>query len=732
MVDENWVISTGKLLFTVNRDKFTGIEEAWVDVDNNSRYDWQEQILNSLRGETGPFLTDDRGNHYTIDTPGSVKLELEEWNELRLLLRGEGPLKLKRAGNGGKDAPAELGRCVIRIEAYAGQPFLRVQYVFVLTQHAANSVISAYGVKERMDFGTRFDALFGMEGFEPTPIRTLGDTYMMALGPGTCVARSEGPRKRLELAAETTEGWVCGHAGNRGFAITLRDMQDLYPKSFEMQRSGTLAVYFWPPQGDEALRPDVANPDRRTVGGLGFAHQGRLLNLRVPTSFSQGLKDHHGLKEFDTVRQMSVSDATGIAPQYDLLFYFYKGEQQAEEIRGISRAFNMRPHAAQDRASLAASGVLPEMLSESRAKRAVAGVARLLALEDRTPQLGDFNFLDLHRAWNRTENRWSLDAPWMSTQADLPAALWVLYAQTADPTVFHAARRNLRHILSVDVCHAATGEQEQSTDPRLRKIVGGFGGMSSAVHWQSACNVNNHCARLRGLALAYYLTGDRSALDTIGLWRDALDDYGYPAAGLDGAAFLGNLWTLLELEYDPIVHERLARCVPFFEKRPADVADADEWVDGLRYYAYQSGDTRVLTPLKALAADAEALDRVKQRVELAGLLRELAAVAEKGAVAEDLALNLDMLEDSFKKAIAEQGTNDHGLTWTRLSAYVFGAADRGEVAKAAAAALKPVPLQDAKAAKPASGQGVTGGKPEATAADEGAAAPAGGGKPPGQ
>ena len=102
--------------------------------------------------------------------------------------------------------------------------------------------------------------------------------------------------------------------------------------------------------------------------------------------------------------------------------------------KGGVRLFDRRPHALQDPASLAASGALTEMMPPERAALATAMVKRLLALEERSPAQGEFNFMDVRRQWLDKEGRWSLRNYWMGNTADLPGALWLLYLQTGRRT----------------------------------------------------------------------------------------------------------------------------------------------------------------------------------------------------------------------------------------------------------------------------------------------------------
>ena len=183
-----------------------------------------------------------------------------------------------------------------------------------------------------------------------------------------------------------------------------------------------------------------------------------------------------------------------------------------------------------------------------RAERAAAMLTRLLALENRSPAAGDFNFMDVRRHWLPDEQRWGLRNYWMGANEDLPGALWLLYLQTGRPDIFIAARRNLRHVLGMDMCNDSSPALAALADPRRRKIAGAFGDCRTPVHWQSACCVSDRHARLLGLLLAYYLTGDLVARDAALLWAEAAKNYGPATGGADGLAYLDNLSELLSLE----------------------------------------------------------------------------------------------------------------------------------------------------------------------------------------
>ena len=100
-----WWVNTGALYFNVNYKHYSGIENTWVDVHGNGHYGSDGQILNSEVGGSGPYLVDSYGTVYRLANDPKVRVELEEYNELRLVLRVEGRL-LPADRPGAKDARA--------------------------------------------------------------------------------------------------------------------------------------------------------------------------------------------------------------------------------------------------------------------------------------------------------------------------------------------------------------------------------------------------------------------------------------------------------------------------------------------------------------------------------------------------------------------------------------------------------------------------------------------------
>lgn len=681
--EDAWWINTGALLFAVGK-RYSGIKQAFVDVDANGHFDWTEQILSSETSGAGPYITDSAGRVYLISEDPNVRVDLEEWNELRLVLRVEGRLVPADRTLTTRDALASsMGRCILRITAYAGQPSLGLQCTFFFNDRAAHTVIGDMGILERLDF-KRFDSLFGTPTPFRQPIRDTGPVFLMKLQPDQFLVQNAKEPPTVNLGGTEAPNWAAAAVADRGIMAALRDMAELHPKAIEFcpevpgNSKSKLVVHFWPPFGADTLRSLKGDINRRTVGEIAFATAGKLLDLSVPATFAGGLKDRDGLPDFDAVRAMDLADPTGIAPTYDVFYSFYRGAVDPAEVASVSRLFEAHPHAVQDPQSLAASGVLPELLPSPRAERASAMLQRLLKLEARTPGAGEFNFMDVHRTWLAAENRWSLRNHWMGATADLPGALWQLYLQTGKPEVFLAAERNARHLMAADICHEATRAQVTQADPRRRKIAGAFGDHRTPMHWMSTSCVSGRHARIRGLLLDYYLTGDLNARDTALLWADAARQYGPAVAGEDGLAYMANLSEVLLFSYDPALLERLGDCADYFLRIPLNPGETEQWAPGLRFCARASGDRRLSAYLKSMASVAPTVKR--DAFHLVGLLRDLAAAGDAASQAQADSLIAEV-EKSAEEPLNGTTADYAGLSWEDFCAYVFGAGVPAETFK---------------------------------------------------
>ena len=378
-------------------------------------------------------------------------------------------------------------------------------------------------------------------------------------------------------------------------ALCLRDMGRRYPKEFEINPDGRTTVHFWPP----AWQRPGARPARR--GHPLHTGTARLRPFRAlagpggPAELHLRPEGPDGLPELGTVRDMGLADPTGVAATYDVLYFFYRGAANPQEIAGICKLLRPAP-ARGAKHGEPRGGQRDARYAPPRTRGARGETARppASAGHARGPVAGEFNFQDVRRGWLPNEQRGSSKTTGWGPPATAGRAMVGATCRRAGPEALLAASARYAIVMDVDMCHEIVPVMETQADPRRRKVAGGFGDHRTPGHWQATWRLSDRTPRLRGLLLSYYVTGDLLARDTALASRaGAVDGSGVPFPGEDGMVFLDNLSEFLALDYDSALLEKLGECADYLFRMPPMIDEADAWTPGLRVYAAQTGDPRV-------------------------------------------------------------------------------------------------------------------------------------------
>jgi hypothetical protein len=192
----------------------------------------------------------------------------------------------------------------------------------------------------------------------------------------------------------------------------------------------------------------------------------------------------------------------------------------------------------------------------------------------------------------------------------------------------------------------------------------------------SACNDSNGHARIRGLLLDYYLTGDPMARDSVLQWADAARLFGPATDGADGMAYLCNLSELLLFSYDPALVDRMGECSEYLFRMPLDLQETSAWVPGLRGYVHCRGDRRAAAYLQPASAAAKSIG--KQNFPMVGLLRDLLALTGDAAWKDQADKVIADMESVVDHGLGKPPTDAPPFTWDDFCAYVFGAREPAE------------------------------------------------------
>ena len=205
-------VDTGPLQFTVAKDRFAPLAAV---------------RLSGVSMLTGPVTTffDVGGKRIDPQAPTSVKVT------------EPGPLRTRIEVRGRYTAGFEY---VVRIDAFANQPFVRVLYTF--EQHDAEpyTFVRQLAIALPLTFAGPASYAAGREKGTPA-VGTVPAT-------GITVLQEDNDTLRIgaEHAAEHAAGWIDVHDASHGVALASRFFWQEYPQSFELRPNG-LTYNLWPP-----------------------------------------------------------------------------------------------------------------------------------------------------------------------------------------------------------------------------------------------------------------------------------------------------------------------------------------------------------------------------------------------------------------------------------------------------------------------------------------------------
>ena len=204
-------IDTGKAKFVVSKRRFNLIDAAWLDANGDGKYSDDEQVVVSdPRGGSVLTLAADGGVYSSAaGAPKDVVIEETGPERATVLVRG---LHLPESGKG--TLPYLYGY-VVRIRAYAGQPYIRVSY-------------------------------------------TLSDESFPAIGTPVCKDAAVGIGVKTTGDAKTGDGWMATPSGSAAAVLAVRYLKENAPASLQLakdEKGARLTLKPW----NEGERLDICS-----------------------------------------------------------------------------------------------------------------------------------------------------------------------------------------------------------------------------------------------------------------------------------------------------------------------------------------------------------------------------------------------------------------------------------------------------------------------------------------
>jgi len=456
-------VTTGPLSFTVGKRKASFLEDVRLDLNGDGNLTDDEQVaaggVDLLASTSAGIL-----HRASLDTE-SCRAEIEESGPARVTIRCSG----WHVSEGG----SRFCQYILRIHAFAGKSYVRLQHTFVFTADPETTQLKSLGIVLPLK-ATAAQVFCGGKAGEPvrcgSPAVWLQDRHdHFAVRDGTKVV-AEG---------KTSSGYMTLSSGRFAATAIVREAWQNFPKAVEASGTG-LTVWLWPPH----VAP---------------------LNMKRYSQTTAG-ED-----------ACAVESAMGLAKTHEVFLYFHKPDA---DVTSLAKWVQRRPVALPEPAAMCASGVLGDLCPEDArrfpsAESALRGCMDwLIALRDRFAWYGMIDYGDVARIYNKRtrswlgswaegQGGWEGHNGWMNNEFGYARTPWIMTVRTGEPHYFRFAEAHARHIMDVDTAHY---------DPQYPWRVGGQH-RHGPQHWCDGVGASHTYAIY--LPAYYQLTGDRRGLDVI-------------------------------------------------------------------------------------------------------------------------------------------------------------------------------------------------------------------------
>ncbi|MBI4025346.1 MAG: hypothetical protein HY360_10230 [Verrucomicrobia bacterium] len=536
-------VETGKLRFKVNRKKFTGIEEAWL-ADKSGKYD---QSL--VRGEGGPWLVDERGERFEASQDSNASITVEEKGPVRVTIYATGWYV---------SAKTKEKLCIFktRISAHNDQPFVNVAHRTIITYDTEKKKLA--------------DVAFDVKPVEAVKWQMGADGKVLSgdLPPGNGTVwlhqdrwdhfRVQDQDKPVGEGKQS-DGWGVEVMKSGSLSVMLRNIWQLYPKELELSREA-VTLHFWPKHGGQAFTEEDELA-RKNIHKIFYAHQGQLLDLKLPRKYYDAMKKIMPMIERQDENALQAN-GQGLAIGNEFCLYF--NGTQTDGIARQAALYQENPHAIADPAWNAKT--------EVEGRFAAVDAKRFPTVEKvlKEGYRGSHSSVDLSHAygmwiWPDTHNNWNPETGlpewhrfWLNSHYQGVGAAWFLYLRGGDPWVFKWASNNTQHFMNV-----GTVNYDNPQEPLLGHIAGAMYHTKGFLPWGSPSNgtpkgddyveASAHFINPGAFIMSYLIRGDQYGRELMEEWggravnRAALA----PERSRETCTTLGEMLTYYTTTWDP-------------------------------------------------------------------------------------------------------------------------------------------------------------------------------------
>jgi len=259
-------VVTGPLRLAMGGSSRQLLDQVWVDENWGYDFSARTRILNSGRFR---MILKSGGNTYGMGPWSGNRVEVEEANAFRAVIKVSGTFVSEDAGV----APLDY---VARVTVYGGKTFLRLDLSLVRPCGSGTGEfpVEGFSLEARLNLDplSRRFALGGGDRdhqghFDRTSTVSLhldsADSYRLSGVDAEETAPAAGGREsvsrtvRRGVAKEfrSNLGWADLSDERHGLAVGVRQFRHLFPKAFEIKRSGSLIVRLFPEEAEPLNLP---------------------------------------------------------------------------------------------------------------------------------------------------------------------------------------------------------------------------------------------------------------------------------------------------------------------------------------------------------------------------------------------------------------------------------------------------------------------------------------------
>lgn len=345
----------------------------------------------TLRGERlwdevswpGFSVIDEQGTAFGTAGDDAARVEIEERGPLRVTLSITGRHR------GGADGFLDY---VIRIHAWAGKPYVALQYQFINREEQPRVAVREVHLKGRLSARDGSVRLTSGEGHYRT--NKVVSEREVELGVDTA--------KMLRDASEHQDEcffgdfWVDWNGPRGGVTLTIRQAQQNFPKKLRATPDSLEAFLY--PRGEHDL----------------VLHQ-------------------------------------GVAKTHELLFHFHPPDLGVDEISRRSLQFQLPDHPVLASDWYREAGVWEDVFSGRRYGRLEALICDVI--DTRPIGLGILSFGDEGTYGYTWQGRGDGKVVWLNGEYDIPHLMFLQYARTGARRFLETGRATAQHWVDVDFCH---------------------------------------------------------------------------------------------------------------------------------------------------------------------------------------------------------------------------------------------------------------------------------------